>query len=48
MGSWKSFRESEPVVLFICSVWLVVCFQYFLPMVLLLPLSFIPGIGTNL
>jgi hypothetical protein len=48
MSSWKSFRESELVVLFICSLWLAVVLMYFVPMVILLPVAFIPSVGTDL
>ena len=47
MGLWRSFRESEAVVLFITSLWLTVCMQYFIPMLLLLPISLIPGVGAG-
>ena len=45
---YRTVRESEMVTLFMTSLWLAVCLQYFIPMVLLLPLALVPVVGTNL
>jgi 1-acyl-sn-glycerol-3-phosphate acyltransferase len=46
-SAWRTFRESELVVIFITSFWLIVVLQYYIPMVLFLPISFIPGVGVH-
>jgi hypothetical protein len=44
---WRTIRESEFVVIFITSFWLMVVLQYYIPMLLLLPLSLVPGVGVH-
>jgi len=43
----RQIRESELVVLFLSSLWLVVVLQYFIPLISLLPLALIPGVGPT-
>lgn len=50
MGEGKLFqqvRQSQFVVIFITSVWLMIVLQYYLPMMVLLPISLLPGIGPH-
>jgi len=44
---WRTVRESHLVVFLLTSVWLMVCFQYFIPQLLLCPLMLIPGVGKQ-
>jgi hypothetical protein len=46
-SSWDAFRKSEPVVIFLTSLWLMIVLQYYLPMLALLPLVFVPGVGVH-
>mmetsp|Transcript_7710 Transcript_7710/g.14545 ORF Transcript_7710/g.14545 Transcript_7710/m.14545 type:complete len:446 (-) Transcript_7710:205-1542(-) len=46
-STWDTFRKSDFVVIFLTSLWLCVVLQYYLPMLMLLPLALIPGVGTH-
>jgi len=44
---WTKFRDSRIVTVAILSFWFLVVAQYFIPLVVLLPITFLPG-GTTL
>ena len=44
---WRAMMRSELKTLVVTSVWLYVCLQYFVPFLLLLPLTLVPGKGKG-
>jgi len=45
--AWDRFRRSEICVLFLTSLWTAVVLQVYLPVVLLLPMALVPGVGIS-
>ena len=44
----KGIRESHLVTVLLTSIWLLTLFQYVVPMLLLIPVMFLPVVGTTL
>lgn len=47
-GVGKRLRESHLVVLVLTAIWVLTLIQYVLPMLLLIPVKFLPFVGTTL
>lgn len=47
MGLFRAIRESQLVVMFLTMLWFFVVCQYFIPLIIMLPIGLIPKVGVT-